>query len=63
VTTSDWPAGDPRLERHYRRLLLAHSGRYRRHHGTEIVTTLMEMAEPCIRRCGRARRSTGRRGG
>jgi hypothetical protein len=46
MTASDWPAGDPRLERHYRRLLLAHSGRYRHHHGTEIVTTLMEMAEP-----------------
>ncbi|MEV6844986.1 hypothetical protein [Actinoplanes sp. NPDC051411] len=54
MTTSDWPAGDPRLERHYRRLLLAHSGRYRRDHGTEIVTTLMEMAEP-----GRSRPSAG----
>lgn len=33
-------------ERRYRRLLLAYPGRYRRDHGTEIVTTLMEMGEP-----------------
>jgi hypothetical protein len=49
-----WPASDPRLERRYRRLLLAHSGRYRRRHGTEIVTTLMEMAGS-----GRSRPSAG----
>ncbi|BBH70793.1 hypothetical protein ACTI_74780 [Actinoplanes sp. OR16] len=38
------------IERHYRLLLLAHSGPYRRRHGTEIVTTLMEMADPGRRR-------------
>ncbi|MEU4243346.1 hypothetical protein [Actinoplanes sp. NPDC026619] len=32
------------LERRYRVLLLAYPGRYRRRHGREIVTTLMEMA-------------------
>jgi hypothetical protein len=32
------------LEGHYRRLLLAYPGRYRRAHGAEIVTTLLEMA-------------------
>jgi hypothetical protein len=46
VSGEAWPAGDVRLERRYRRLLLAYSGRYRRRHGTEIVTTLLEMAEP-----------------
>ncbi|GIM96160.1 hypothetical protein [Paractinoplanes toevensis] len=32
------------LENQYRRLLLAYPGRYRRAHGAEIVTTLLEMA-------------------
>jgi hypothetical protein len=32
-------------ERHYRRLLWAYPGHYRRRHGEEIVTTLLEMAE------------------
>lgn len=41
---------DPRLERAYRRLLLAYPGPYRRHRGAEIVTTLLEMAEPGRRR-------------
>ena len=41
---------DPRLERAYRRLLLAYPGHYRRHRGPEIVTTLLEMAEPGRRR-------------
>ncbi|MCM4078402.1 hypothetical protein [Paractinoplanes hotanensis] len=34
------------LERRYHRLLLAYPGPYRRGHGTEIVTTLLEMAPP-----------------
>jgi hypothetical protein len=38
------PAGA--LERRYRRLLLAYPGDYRRRHGAEIVTTLLEMAGP-----------------
>lgn len=54
MTAADWPAGDPRLERHYRRLLLAYPGPYRRHHGAEIVTTLLEMAGP-----GRSRPAPG----
>ncbi|GAA0575837.1 hypothetical protein GCM10010172_70710 [Paractinoplanes ferrugineus] len=33
------------LERRYRRLLLAYPGRYRRVHGAEMVTTLMDMAD------------------
>ena len=41
---------DPRLERAYRRLLLAYPGPYRRRRGAEIVTTLLEMAEPGRRR-------------
>ncbi|MEV6344100.1 hypothetical protein [Actinoplanes sp. NPDC051851] len=45
-SSASWPAGDARLERHYRRLTLAYSGQYRRRHGDEIVTTLLEMAEP-----------------
>jgi hypothetical protein len=32
-------------ERYYRRLLWAYPGAYRRRHGAEIVTTLLEMAE------------------
>ena len=44
--TTTWPGADPRLERTYRRLMLAYPGRYRRRHGTEIVTTLLEMAAP-----------------
>ncbi|GIE88125.1 hypothetical protein [Actinoplanes regularis] len=46
MTTETWPTADERLVRHYRRLLLAYSGRYRRRHGTEMITTLLEMAEP-----------------
>ncbi|GAA2645152.1 hypothetical protein [Paractinoplanes durhamensis] len=41
-----WPAVDERLERHYRRLLLSYSGHYRRRHGMEMITTMLEMAEP-----------------
>jgi len=33
------------LERRYRRLLLAYPGSYRRRHGDEITTTLLELAE------------------
>ena len=42
------------LERRYRRLLWAYPGWYRRRHGTEIVTTLLEMAEPGQSRPARA---------
>ncbi|MGX6606518.1 hypothetical protein ACWKSP_31000 [Micromonosporaceae bacterium Da 78-11] len=45
---------DASLERHYRRLLLAYPRRYRRHHGTDMVTTLLEMAEPGQTRPARA---------
>jgi hypothetical protein len=38
------------LERSYRCLLLAYPARYRRHHGSEIVTTLLEMSPPGRRR-------------
>ena len=34
-----------RRERRYRRLLLAYPGGYRRRHGDEIITTLLELAE------------------
>ncbi|WP_433295307.1 hypothetical protein ACQP2F_35445 [Actinoplanes sp. CA-030573] len=40
-----WTGGSSALERRYRRLLLAYPGRYRRGHGAEIVTTLMELAD------------------
>ncbi len=49
-----WPHADQHLERAYRRLLLAYPGHYRRRHGTEIVTTLLEMAGPGQRRPARA---------
>lgn len=52
--TAAWPAGDPRLERHYRRLLLAYPRGFRLRHGDELVTTLLEMAEP-----GRSRPAAG----
>jgi len=52
--TAQWPLVDERLERAYRRLLLAYPGRYRRRHGPEIVTTLLEMAEPGQQRPARA---------
>ncbi|MBQ1024517.1 hypothetical protein [Micromonospora sp. C95] len=48
--TAAWPNADDRLERGYRRLLLAYPRRHRRRHGTEVVTTLLEMAEPGQRR-------------
>jgi len=35
---------EDRLVWHYRRLLLAYSGRYRRRHGIEMITTMLEMA-------------------
>jgi hypothetical protein len=50
VTGAHWPVADERMERHYRRLLFAYPRSYRRQHGTEIVTTLLEMAEPGRRR-------------
>ncbi len=54
ASTEPWPPADERLARHYRRLLLAYSGRYRRRHGTEMITTMLAMAAP-----GRARPSAG----
>ncbi|MEU8243469.1 hypothetical protein AB0C07_34885 [Actinoplanes missouriensis] len=54
MTTSDWPQADPRLERAYRRLLRAYPRDYRRRHGAEVVTTLLEMATPDQRRPGAA---------
>ncbi|MCZ7419530.1 hypothetical protein O7605_08360 [Verrucosispora sp. WMMA2121] len=48
--TAAWPTADDRLERGYRRLLLAYPRRHRRRHGTEVVTTLLELAEPDQRR-------------
>lgn len=52
--TAAWPRADVRLERAYRRLLLAYPGRYRRRHGPEIVTTLLELADPGQQRPARA---------
>lgn len=52
--TAAWPHTDERLERAYRRLLLAYPGRYRHRHGPEIVTTLLELADPGQRRPARA---------
>lgn len=54
MTTGTWPVLNDGLVRHYRRLLLAYPRGYRRRHGTEMVTTLLEMAEP-----GRSRPSAG----
>jgi len=52
MTTAAWPTADRRLERRYRTLLLAYPVRYRRRHGTEMVTTLLEMAAAGQRRPG-----------
>lgn len=41
-----WPAAEAGLERHYRRLLRAYPGSYRRRHGAEMVTTMLDMAAP-----------------
>jgi hypothetical protein len=54
VTAGAWPVADERLVRRYQWLLLAYPGHYRRRHGTEMLTTLLEMAEP-----GRTRPSVG----
>jgi hypothetical protein len=43
-------AYDRDFARYCRRLMLAYPGHYRRRHGTEIVTTLLEMAAPGQRR-------------
>ncbi|QKW16715.1 hypothetical protein [Verrucosispora sp. NA02020] len=48
--TTVWPEADQSLERSYRRLLLAYPRRHRRRHGTELTTTLLEMAAPGQRR-------------
>lgn len=45
MSGSTWPVGDACLERRYRRLLVSYPRHFRRHHGAEIVTTLLEMAE------------------
>ncbi|WP_229074856.1 hypothetical protein [Actinoplanes sp. DH11] len=51
MSTSQWPPqAEPGLERAYRRLLRAYPGDFRQRHGHEIVTTLLEMAEPGRRR-------------
>ncbi|MET7376706.1 hypothetical protein [Micromonospora arida] len=50
MTAATWSAGDRSLERHYRKLLLAYPGRHRRRYGTEMITTLLEMAAPGQRR-------------
>jgi hypothetical protein len=47
-------ASPPGPERRYRRLLWAYPGPYRRRHGTEIVTTLLELAESGSGRPSRA---------
>ncbi|MBM2620540.1 hypothetical protein JIG36_34070 [Actinoplanes sp. LDG1-06] len=54
MSDGTWPTADERLVRRYRRLLLAYSRRYRRAHGTEMITTMLEMAGP-----GRSRPSAG----
>lgn len=54
MSTAHWPAAEPGLERAYRCLLRAYPRAYRRRHGPEIVTTLLEMAEPGQRRPSRA---------
>jgi hypothetical protein len=46
MSVADWPQTDPGLERAYRRLLRAYPSDYRRRHESEVVTTLLEMAEP-----------------
>ncbi|WP_433833459.1 hypothetical protein ACQP2E_18935 [Actinoplanes sp. CA-015351] len=50
----DWPQADPGLERAYKRLMRTYPPGYRRRHGPEIVTTLLEMAEPGQQRPSRA---------
>ncbi|MEU4689347.1 hypothetical protein [Actinoplanes sp. NPDC023714] len=47
---TSWPEADPRFERACKRLLRAYPRDYRRRHGAEVVTTLLEMAEPGRRR-------------
>ncbi|MFC4068506.1 hypothetical protein [Actinoplanes subglobosus] len=46
MSVTEWPRAEPALERFYRRLLHAYPRAYRHRYGTEIVTTLLEMAEP-----------------
>ncbi|KAB1919231.1 hypothetical protein AB0J94_25100 [Micromonospora noduli] len=50
MTAATWSTDDHSLERHYRKLLLAYPGRYRQRYGTEMITTLLEMASPGQRR-------------
>ncbi|MET8232200.1 hypothetical protein ABZS77_16160 [Micromonospora sp. NPDC005298] len=44
MTAAEWSSEDRSLERHYRKLLLAYPGRHRRRYGSEMITTLLEMA-------------------
>ncbi|MFC7533111.1 hypothetical protein [Actinoplanes sp. GCM10030250] len=53
MTTSEWPEADPTLERAYKRLLRVYPSNYRDRHEQEIVTTLLEMAQPGQSRPGR----------
>ncbi|MFI7601366.1 hypothetical protein [Actinoplanes sp. NPDC049681] len=54
MTRTVAPAPSGSLENWFRRLLLAYPGPYRRRHGGEILTTLMETTEPGRRRPSRA---------
>ncbi|MBB2948217.1 hypothetical protein FB565_008000 [Actinoplanes lutulentus] len=49
-----WPQADPGLERAYKRLLRTYPPGYRQRHEPEIMTTLLEMAEPGQQRPSRA---------
>lgn len=54
MTPVAWSTPNASLETWYRRLLLAYPGPYRRQHGVEIITTLLEATEPDRRRPHRA---------
>ncbi|MEV6599954.1 hypothetical protein AB0M36_24315 [Actinoplanes sp. NPDC051346] len=54
MTPASWSTSNTSLESWYRRLLLAYPGHYRRQHGAEILTTLMETTEPGRQRPHRA---------
>ncbi|MEW2443187.1 hypothetical protein [Micromonospora marina] len=46
MTQAALPTAHAALETWYRRLLLVYPGHYRRQHGSEILTTLMETSDP-----------------
>lgn len=54
MTPATWSTSNTSLENWYRRLMLAYPGAYRRRHGVEILTTLMETTDPDRRRPHRA---------